>query len=59
MGIMAELSQELEWSNFKNEAARHQGARGSDYTHALHDVWRVMNGFQEKQAAKSVKKRSQ
>jgi hypothetical protein len=44
--IVAELTNEQDWSNFKNEAARFQGTRGSDYIHALHRVWEVMYEFQ-------------
>jgi hypothetical protein len=44
-----ELAQEQEWSNFKNEAAKYQGAPGADYERALHDVWSVMNRLQESQ----------
>jgi hypothetical protein len=47
-GIVTELAQEQEWSNFKNEAARYQGAAGSDYVHALHEVWEVMLNLQGK-----------
>jgi len=43
--IVAELAQEQEWSNFKSEAARNQGA-GSDYVHALHQIWGVMSRLQ-------------
>ena len=46
VGIVTELAPEQEWSNFKNEAARFQGAAGSDYVHALHEVWRVMYSLQ-------------
>ena len=45
--IVAELAQEQEWSNFKNEARRFQGAEGADYVDALHSVWEVMHSFQE------------
>jgi hypothetical protein len=33
--ILTELSLEQEWSNFKNEVARYQGASDSGYVHAL------------------------
>jgi hypothetical protein len=46
--IVAELAQEQEWSNFKNEVARNQGAGGSDYVAALHEVWGVMSNLQTK-----------
>lgn len=42
VGIVSELVQEQEWSNFKNEVGRYQGARGLDYVDALHEVWRVI-----------------
>jgi hypothetical protein len=43
---LAVLGEEQNWCNFKSEAARHQGAGGTDYVHALHSVWSVMNEFQ-------------
>lgn len=54
-GIVAELAQEQEWSNFKDEAARYQGA-DSDYVDALHEVWRVMRKLQatERRSAQST-----
>lgn len=42
LGVLTELGQEQEWSNFKSEAARHQGAAGADYVSALHRVWSLM-----------------
>jgi hypothetical protein len=53
--IVAEMVEEQRWSNFKNEAARHQGSGGSDYCDALHKVWQTMYGFQQKQSTKSSK----
>ena len=47
--VVAELAQEQEWSNFKSEVARYQGAADSGYVHALHEVWNVMYTFQEKE----------
>jgi hypothetical protein len=47
VGIVAELAEEQEWSNFKNEAAEYQGDAGSDYVEALHTVWRVMHRLQK------------
>lgn len=44
--IVAELASEQTWSNFKNEAARFGGSGDSDYVHALHEVWSIMNGLQ-------------
>lgn len=46
---VAKLAEEQQWSNFKNEAARHQGKSGSAYVRALHEVWSVMYGLQETQ----------
>jgi hypothetical protein len=45
--IMAELAEEQEWSNFKNEVDRFQGRTGQEYVHALHSVWSVMSNFQD------------
>ncbi len=56
VGIVAELAREQEWSNFKDEVARYQGAGGSDYVSALHHVWGVMSGLQAK--AESVEEQS-
>ena len=39
--ILAELAEEQEWSNFKNEVATHQGREGVSYARALHDVWEI------------------
>jgi hypothetical protein len=49
VGIVSELAQEQEWSNFKNEAERYQSTPGTDYAHALHEVWSTMHRFQEKE----------
>jgi hypothetical protein len=45
--VMAALAEEQEWSNFKSEAARFQGAAGAEYVEALHQVWEVMYRLQE------------
>ncbi len=45
--IVSELAQEQEWSNFKDEAARYQGASGRGYVRALHNVWEVMHRLQQ------------
>lgn len=45
--IIAELAQEQDWSNFKNEAARYQGKSGKGYVAALHKVWDVMYHLQQ------------
>jgi len=47
IAILGELAQEQEWSNFKDEAARYQGASGRGYVDALHEVWGVMNRLQQ------------
>lgn len=44
--ILAEMAEEQEWSNFKNEVAAHQGAEGAPYAAALHDVWGIMYRLQ-------------
>jgi hypothetical protein len=58
--VVAELAKEQQWSNFKNEPARFQGAAGGDYVHALHRVWDVMYGLQaserEGQRARGLQK---
>jgi hypothetical protein len=48
VGIVSQLAQEQEWSNFKNEVAEYQGKADSDYVHALHEVWSVMFTLQKK-----------
>jgi hypothetical protein len=45
--VVGELVQEQDWSNFKSEVARYQRTPGSDYVHALHEVWSVMYGLQD------------
>lgn len=45
---IAELAREQERSNFKDEAGRFQGSKGSDYAHALHRVWSLMLGLQDR-----------
>jgi type I restriction-modification system DNA methylase subunit len=37
--VMAELAEEQEWSNFKDEAKRFQGEKGQEYVHTLHRVY--------------------
>jgi hypothetical protein len=44
--VISELATEQEWSNFKNEVARYQGAGGREYVHALHEVWGTMAELQ-------------
>jgi hypothetical protein len=45
--LVAELAEEQEWSNFKNQVAKHQGKAGAAYTSALHKVWEIMYRLQE------------
>jgi hypothetical protein len=45
--VLTELAEEQAWSNFKNEAARRQGALGNIYVRALHQVWEIMYRLQE------------
>jgi hypothetical protein len=41
------MVEELSYDNFKDEAARSLGFAGSDYIHALHDVWSRLYDLQE------------
>ena len=43
LAAAARLAGEVDYGNFKSEAARHTGG---DYAHALHDVWQVMYDHQ-------------
>lgn len=45
--LAAALAEELDYDNFKSEAARHLGSSGGAYEHALHDVWLVMYKLQK------------
>ena len=47
VAIIGELTQEQEWSNFKNEAARYQGRSGRGYVDVLHKVWDAMYRLQQ------------
>jgi len=44
--VLVEAGEEQTWSNFKNEAAKYQGREGTEYVHALHQVWGVMARLQ-------------
>ncbi len=44
--VMAGLTDDLDYDNFKSEVARFQGRDGADYEHSLHEVWSVMYGLQ-------------
>ena len=50
--VLLALNEELDYDNFKSEAARYQGSEGTDYEHALHDVWSVMYQLQDAKAAR-------
>lgn len=45
--VVAELTNELDYDNFKSEVARQQGNDGAAYEHSLHDVWSVMHRLQK------------
>ena len=51
VSVVVDLVREQDWSNFKKEAARYQGAKGVDYVDSLHDVWSVVYGLQETEPA--------
>lgn len=48
VGVLKKLAEEQDWSNFKNQVAKHQGKRGAAYSKALHDVWSIMYRLQER-----------
>jgi hypothetical protein len=41
--VLAGLSQDTDYDNFKSEVARHQGKAGAAYERSLHEVWSVMH----------------
>ncbi|MBL1218902.1 MAG: hypothetical protein D8M59_15590 [Planctomycetes bacterium] len=45
--VMAALTEEMDYDNFKSEVGRHQGVKGGRYVGALHGVWDVMYRLQE------------
>jgi len=45
--VMAELTQDMDYDNFKSKAASQQGSVGAEYVHSLHEVWSVMNKLQK------------
>lgn len=45
--VVAGLTEDLDYDNFKSEVARFQGRDGADYEHALHDIWSVMYRLQK------------
>ncbi len=44
--VLAALAEEMDYDNFKAEVAHHQGPAGTEYEHALHEVWAVMYRLQ-------------
>jgi len=44
VAALAEMAGEQRWTNFKAEAARHQGDGGADYI----DAWAIMNRLQDR-----------
>ena len=40
--VVAGLTEDLDYDNFKSEVARFQGRDGDDYEHSLHEVWAVI-----------------
>jgi len=44
--VVAGLTEDVDYDNFKSEVAGFQGRAGADYEHALHDVWSVMYEIQ-------------
>jgi hypothetical protein len=45
--VIAALTDEIDYGNFKSEVRRHGGKEGEAYEHALHDVWGVMFKLQK------------
>jgi hypothetical protein len=48
VATIAELAQEQEWSNFKDETEAFQGVAGSEYVDTLHRVWSIMKNLEVK-----------
>ncbi|MCL4219861.1 MAG: hypothetical protein KJZ65_00690 [Phycisphaerales bacterium] len=46
VAVLGTLGEELDYDNFKSEAARHRASTGAAYVHALHDVWDVMRSLE-------------
>jgi hypothetical protein len=44
--VVAGLTDDVDYDNFKSEVASFQGRDGADYEHSLHEVWSVMYGLQ-------------
>ena len=45
--ILAALSDELDYGNFKAAADQHLGRPGREYVDSLHDVWEIMYRLQK------------
>ena len=45
--VVAGLTEEMDYDNFKSKVAQHQGRAGADYEHSLHEVWSVMHRLQK------------
>ena len=45
--VVCALAEEIDYENFKSEAARHQGEAGIAYECSLHEVWTAMNKLQK------------
>lgn len=56
--ILAEMAEETDYDNFKSAVAKHQIYAASEYEHALHDVWSVMNELQEAASAASPQQKA-
>src|SRR5262249_54076796 len=44
--VLSALANEIDYDNFKSEVARHRGAQGAAYEHALHNIWSVIYRLQ-------------
>lgn len=54
-GILREMAEEQEWSNFKNQAASRRSQVGTAYIRALHEVWGTMYELQESERSGTLK----
>lgn len=45
--LLVDLAEEIDYDNFKNEVAHHQGSQGKEYESSLHKVWETMNQLQK------------
>jgi len=46
VNVVAVLSEELDYDNFKSKVARNLEAVGGEYERSLHDVWDIMQRLQ-------------